>query len=57
MNQIIRPDRESPITPESAVWLIYAGLVQGMRWRSHAVSAARPVPADSRVKQPGPSIR
>lgn len=57
MNPIVRPDRDSPVTPESAVWLLYAGLVQGMRWRRHVVTAARPVPADSRVMQPDRLIR
>lgn len=53
MKTIVRPDRDSPVTPESAVWLLYAGLVQGIRWRRHAATAARPVAADSRVMQPG----
>jgi len=57
MKPIVRPDRESPVTPESAVWLLYAGLVQGMRWRRHVVSAARLVPADSRGPQPDRPVR
>jgi len=57
MKPSVRPDRESPVTPESAVWLLYAGLVQGMRWRRHVVSAARLVPADSRGPQPDRPVR
>jgi len=57
MNQLERPDRDSPITPETAAWLLYAGLVQGIRWRRHIAAAARPVPATSRVMQPGRSSR
>jgi len=30
------------MSPESAVWLLYAGLVQGMRWRRHLAHVPRP---------------
>jgi hypothetical protein len=33
------------MTPESAVWLLYAGLVQGMRWRRHLAAGPGPSPA------------
>ena len=31
-------------TPETAAWLLYAGLVQALRWQKH-VTAVAPVPA------------
>jgi hypothetical protein len=30
------------MSPESAVWLLYAGLVQGIRWRRHLAHVPRP---------------
>lgn len=32
--------RRTAETPESAVWLLYAGLCDGLRWRRHAVRVA-----------------
>ncbi len=32
--------RRAAVTPESAVWLLYAGLCDGLRWRRHAVRVA-----------------
>jgi hypothetical protein len=29
-------------SPESAVWLLYADLVRGLRWRRHAVAVSPP---------------
>lgn len=35
MNAHRRPQPEPVLSPEGAVWLLYAGLVQGIRWRRH----------------------
>ena len=35
-----RPDHDPVMTPESAVWLLYAGLLQGIRWRRHLVASS-----------------
>ncbi len=44
---------EQPIPPECAAWLLYAGILQGWRWRRHL--AARPVPVSAQPpRQPGP---
>jgi hypothetical protein len=37
-----RSEPELVMTPESAVWLLYAGLVQGIRWRRHLAASPRP---------------
>lgn len=42
MKRASRPEPDSAISPETAVWLLYAGLVQGMRWRRHLAHAPRP---------------
>jgi hypothetical protein len=28
------------VTPESALWTLYAGLCEGLRWRRHAATVA-----------------
>jgi hypothetical protein len=45
-------DRDAAPTPEAAVWMLYAGMVQGMRWRMHLASAPRPasLPTISRAR-------
>ncbi|MBS0373305.1 MAG: hypothetical protein JSR73_01885 [Proteobacteria bacterium] len=50
-----RAEAEPMLTPESAVWMLYAGLVQGLRWRRHlanrpAAVAVRP----PRLRGPAP---
>ncbi|HUO78734.1 MAG TPA: hypothetical protein VMU00_01205 [Steroidobacteraceae bacterium] len=48
MKHPARPEPEAAVTPESAVWLLYAGLVHGLRWRRHVLAAgARPYPPAS----------
>ena len=44
------------MTPESAVWLLYAGLVQGIRWRRHlaATPDSGPVATPKRLRGPAP---
>ena len=42
MKRASRPEPESEMSPESAVWLLYAGLVQGIRWRRHLAHVPRP---------------
>ncbi len=37
-----RPVLDPLATPETAVWMLYAGLVQGLRWRRHMAAAVRP---------------
>ena len=52
-----RRDPEFAMTPETAVWLLYAGLVQGIRWRRHLASHPSPSTATSRQRLPGPAPR
>ncbi|MBS0393686.1 MAG: hypothetical protein JSR54_03625 [Proteobacteria bacterium] len=46
----MKPDRRPVLdplaTPETAVWMLYAGLVQGLRWRRHLATAVRPAVPD-----------
>ncbi len=37
-----RSDQHPVMTPESAVWLLYAGVVQSIRWRRHLAASPRP---------------
>ncbi len=56
MNADRRPQPEPVMTPESAVWLLYAGLVQGIRWRRHLASSPQsPAPAAPRAS-PAPPV-
>jgi len=49
----LRREREPVMTPESAVWLLYAGLVQGIRWRRHLAASPNPsLPAPQRPRGP-----
>lgn len=32
--------RSAAVTPESAVWMLYAGLCDGLRWQRHAARIA-----------------
>jgi hypothetical protein len=36
-------------TPETAAWMLYAGVVQALRWQRHAVAVA-PAPAGERPR-------
>ena len=42
VKRISRPEPEFGTPPESAVWLLYAGLLQGLRWRRHLALARAP---------------
>jgi hypothetical protein len=57
----VKPDtRREPdlvMTPESAVWLLYAGLVQGIRWRRHLAASPRPLAQSAPQRLRGPAPR
>jgi hypothetical protein len=48
--------RSAAVTPESAVWMLYAGLCDGLRWQRHvariASDDARPTLARVRARTP-----
>ena len=45
------------MTPESAVWLLYAGIVQGIRWRRHLAASPGPSPTAWPQRPRGPAPR
>ena len=51
--------KHSPVdgvgTPEAAAWLIYAELVQALRWRRH-VAAAAPTPSTAAPRAAPPRV-
>jgi hypothetical protein len=49
-----RPQPEAVLNPESAVWLLYAGLVQGIRWRRHLAASPPSKAPVARWASPAP---